>query len=506
MILTPANKLKKKPILLSVSRQVSVAHRWLGILLCLMLAMWFATGSVLSFVPFPSLSSAERIRGGEVIDTTAVSVDPAKALASAGAAFVEHFRLISVLGRPRYLLSLRGEPVLAVDAVNGKDAPPLTRDAARAVAEHFSGLAAAAIEGPFDYDQWVVHNAYDGYRPFYKVRMNDAAGTRLYVSVRSGEVIQRTRLKERAWNYVGAVSHWINLTILRKNYDIWHSVIWTLALGGVVLTLAGIWLGSIRYINLKRQRRPGLSPFGGWLRVHHSIGLFACILVLSWSCTGWLKLNIGTFFSSDLPSTNRIERLRGIALADAAKAFPASQLKKLETARDIEVTALAGRPLLLARNAHTQLPEVVFVDGEGSLSVAEVLPDDLLQSAVQSAWSPLGTIRLDHVAADDPYSLRVNPLPSTTRRIVLNDATQTWVQIDAASGQVVSVLDTSRRVYRWVVDGLHTFDFPMLNRVGSLWHVLLLTATTAGFAFSCTGIVIGAKRLRRSAAFTNPSP
>jgi uncharacterized iron-regulated membrane protein len=499
MNLTPPNSSKKRPVLLKISKHVSVVHRWLGISLCLLLAMWFATGGVLSFVPFPSLSGDERIAGGEVIDPNRIRVEPAVAMAAADSAFVEHFRLISVQGRPRYLLSLSGGPVVAVGAEDGELLNPLTPDAARGVAERFSGLTAVRIEGPFDYDQWIVNNVYDPYRPLYKVDMNDAAATTLYVSARSGEVVQRTRRTERIWNYVGAVSHWINPTILRKDYAVWNRVMWTLVLSGIVLTLAGGWLGLVRYINLRRQRRSGLSPFTGWLRWHHSIGLFAGVLVLSWASSGALMLNKGrTFFPSDRPSTDRIGRLRGISLADAAATFPTSQLGKLRGAREMEFIALGARAFLLVRSDGLQVSQVVSIDGEHGLRFAAVVPDALLVSAVQSAWWPSGVVGVEHVTADDAYILRGKPLPPTTRRIVLGDPAQTWVQVDAASGQIISILDRSRRVYRWLVDGLHTFDFPVLNRVGSLWHVLLLMGVASGFVFSCTGIVIGVKRLRRS--------
>jgi hypothetical protein len=72
------------------------------------------------------------------------------------------------------------------------------------------------------------------------------------------------------------------------------------------------------------------------------------------------------------------------------------------------------------------------------------------------------------------------------------------VHIDAASGHVISIMDTSRRVHRWLVDGPHIFDFPLLNRAGPLWHGLLLLGTAAGFLFSCTGVVPGFRRLGQS--------
>jgi hypothetical protein len=493
-----AHPTRKKAILLATSKQIAVLHRWLGIVLCLMIALWFATGSVLSFVPFPSLSCRDRILGSEVIDVSKVRVEPARAIAVAGPAAIEHFRLLSVAGKPRYVLSLSGQPVVSVSAQDGQTLTALSAQAARTVAERFSGLRVVAIQGPFDFDQWTVHGAYDAHRPFYKLNMNDAAGTAIYVSTRSGEVVQRTRRAERAWNYVGAVVHWINPTTLRKNYPVWRSVVWTLALGGIALSLAGIWLGLVRYLNLKRQRRTGLSPFAGWLRWHHSIGLFAGVLVLSWVSTGWLSLDVGTFFSSDQPSMKQIENLRGISLADAVQAFPVAAIKGLGTAREIEFTALGAQPLLVVHDGVLRISRVVSVGAGDALKISAVVPDSLLLSAIQSAWSPLGVLDVRSVAADDAYSLRTKPFPPTTRRIVISDPTQTWVHVDAATGQIISVIDTSRRVYRWLVDGLHTFDFPLLNRAGSLWHVLLLMATTTGFVFSCTGVVLGFRRLRRS--------
>jgi hypothetical protein len=131
-------------------------------------------------------------------------------------AFVEHLRLISVAGHPGYVFSLAGYPVLSVSAESGQTLPPVSAATAVVVAEQFTGENISGIDGPFDYDQWTVHEQYGPYRPFYKVTLDDAAGTCIYISLRSGEVIQRTRRTERAWNWIGAVVHWINPTLLRK--------------------------------------------------------------------------------------------------------------------------------------------------------------------------------------------------------------------------------------------------------------------------------------------------
>jgi hypothetical protein len=497
---------RKKPTFPGVSRKILPVHRWLGVTLGLLFALWFASGIILSFVPFPSLLNQDRISRSEAIDLETVRVSPAAALAAAGAGPVLHVRLISVAGHPRYVLSPVARPILSVSAQTGQALAPVSEDVARAVAEQFSGAKISRIDGPFEYDQWTVHEQYSSYRPFYKISMADAAGTCIYVSLRSGEVVQRTRRTERAWNWVGAVVHWINPTLLRKHQTVWRWTVWSAALLGILLTLAGIWLGVVRYVDFKRLRRPGISPFTGWLRWHHSIGLFVAVFVLTWIFSGWLTVDRGTLFSRDEPTVVQIERLRGVSLAEAAQDFPVLQLRKLHNLREIEVTAVGGHPFLVVRAAGVLSSQLMSADDAGTLHASRVIPDKMLLSAVESVWSPVGVLAIEGIAQDDAYRVRSNPLPDTARRIVLNDRTHTWIQIDAASGQILSVADTSRRLYRWLVDGLHCFDFPLFNHAGPLRHVLILLAGTTGFLFSCTGMVIGVKRLRKSISSARRAP
>jgi hypothetical protein len=411
---------------------------------------------------------------------------------------VTHIRLISVAAHPRYVLSFADRPVMSVSAETGEALPPVSVSAARVVAQQFSREGIARIDGPVDYDQWTVHDRYGPYRPFYKATLTDAAGTCIYISLRSGEVIQLTRRTERAWNWVGAVIHWINPTLLRKHPVVWHSVIWSIALVGMILVIAGIWLGVVRSVNLKRLGRPGISPFTGWLRWHHSIGLIAAAFVLSWICSGWLSLDHGILFSDDEPTVAQLHRLRGLPLAAAAREFPVLKLRGLRDAREIEFIAIGGHPFLVVRDRAPLYSRLVSADNAGTLQTSHVIPDKLLLTAVQSAWSPAGVLGIQPIDDNDAYRVHSTPLPDTARRIELNDRNRTWIQIDAASGQVISVMDTSRRLRRWLVDGLHNLDVPLLDHGGPLRHSLILLAATTGFLFSCTGMMIGVKRLRRS--------
>ena len=138
-----------------------------------------------------------------LIDFRHVRVGPAAALAAASGLPVARMRLISVQGHPRYVLSLAGGTVLSISGESGKPLGPLPAGTARAVAESFSGHPVTRIAGPLLDDQCIVHEQYDQFRPFYKVALGDRQGTELYVSTRSGEVLQRTRPSPRRWPLAG---------------------------------------------------------------------------------------------------------------------------------------------------------------------------------------------------------------------------------------------------------------------------------------------------------------
>ncbi|MGQ0836006.1 MAG: PepSY domain-containing protein [Gammaproteobacteria bacterium] len=478
---------------------IARVHRWLGISIGAMLAIWFATGTVLSFVPFPELNVQERLAMRESLDPGAVRVLPGAALASLGDIAIERVRLISVDGRPRYVVSIPGRGSVAIDATSGVQQTWLDAgDAARVAARH-SGLDILRVEGPLEYDQWTVHDPYDEWRPFHKVTLDDAAGTVLYVSASTGEVVQQTRRFERAWNRVGAVVHWLNFAPLRWRDGLWHATVWSLALLGITLTILGLTLGIIRTLQLRRLRRRGVSPFRGLLRWHHLAGLCAALLIANWIVSGWLSLDHGIFFSTGKPSPEQQARLRGVSLRSAAEQVQGLALSETDGVKEIELAALGGRALLIVRGTLPELPRVIRIEGEGTAQTPGVLPDALLVGAVEAAWSPARVVRLERIEPGDRYARRGQPYPANARRLVLDDPKQTWVHLVAASGEVLSVMDPGRRTYRWLVDGLHNLDFAPLNRAG-VWHVLLVTATTAGFSFVMTGIVLAVRRVRRNFA------
>jgi hypothetical protein len=472
-------------------------HRWFAFAVGAMLPVWFATGMVLSFQPFPSLSQAAKFAAAEP-----VRLEPGTAFQPfalpASAASPRRIRLVSIDGSDRFLVQQSDGHTQPFDVRTGRALAPIDTATAGRIAAAFAGVAVLAVEGPIEQDRWTVHDKYLLHRPLFRVRLADDAGTVLYLSAATGEVLQQTTARQRGWNQVGALLHWLNLGNLRAHFEAWHFTIRSVATLALVLTLSGLTIGVLRARQARRLARQRFSPFRGLQRLHHLLGLLAGFVILWWLVSGWLSLDQGTLFSSDQPTPPQRQALQGLDLLSAAAAFGQLDELRLGPAVELEFSALAGRPLLIVRGAGAGDSHLLMVDAQGEVQRIGQLGDADLRSAVNAAMAPQRVREVVPIAADDGWARRDSPFSATTRRFVMDDAARTWVHIEARSGEIVSLMDASRRRYRWIVDGLHTMDFPPLNRAGDAWHVLLLCATTLGLVFTATGVVLGWRRLRKS--------
>lgn len=135
---------------------------------------------------------------------------------------------------------------------------------------------------------------FDRHRPLFRIALGDAAGTEIYVSSRTGEVVLDTIRSERGWNWVGSVLHWIYPTVLRSNWSLWDRVVSMVSLVALIAAVLGAVLGFVR---IRIGGRRIASPYRGWHALHHIIGLVSTAFVLTWIFSGWLSMDHGRLFS-----------------------------------------------------------------------------------------------------------------------------------------------------------------------------------------------------------------
>ncbi len=451
--------------------------------------MWFASGAVLHFVGFPSLPASEQHAASEPVELSRIYLSPRDALVRVPHA--SELRLVSVAGRPVYVAKPAGGVWQSVAGDTG-DPLPVSAAVAREVAEKFGRNAAADVTGPLEYDQWIVHQRFDPYRPFFRVRLNDADRTDLYVSSRTGEVVQRTRFGERTWNWVGAVVHWIYFTPLRKSWPVWNQTVWWLSLVALLSSGVGTWLGFLRMVRNRAAGRPGLSPFRGWMRWHHIIGLFASVIVVAWILSGWLSMDHGRLFSHGEASATEVDQLRGMSLEAIADSAPLDVLTQLPASTSIGFNALAGRPFLTTYGPLAQAPRVIPADQPALSS----LPDAMLQTAINSVWP--GAVHLQQSNSFDELYRRAESTGDDAAAFAFG--TELRIYVDRFSGRFLAVMDSSRRNYAWIYYALHTLQFPGLIDHPEVRTITVLILLALGFVFCVTGVVLSWVRLRREFA------
>lgn len=439
-------------------RALTLLHRWFGVALCLFFAMWFASGAVMHWVPFPDLSESERVAGLPVLPAAPAVLPPAQALGAFGRDDIVRLRLLSAGGRAVYIALAADNTPLALEATSGA---PLIVDAAAALAGAHShavgrGLDATAMQliDIVVHDQWTVSNTLDTHRPLFQIALNDAAGSELYVSSVTGEVVRDSTRRERLLNYAGSVLHWIYPTVLRKHWAAWDTIVWWLSLAGLCGAFSGALLGVLRLRKLA-------SPFRGWMYWHHLAGLTCAVFVLTWITSGWLSMDHGRLFADGRPQPAETAALGGAPLSAGELAAPASPAER----REIAWSRFAGRV------------------------VSGPLTDDDIRRAT-ARLGPHCVQAGDH----DAYAARSATPGAPVFRIVCGAV---WWQIDGATGALIEKLDASRRAYRWLFRALHTLDFPALTAVPAVRSTLIMLLCGGGFLFSLTGVVIGWRRLRR---------
>jgi len=461
-------------------------HKWLGVGLALLFLMWFASGIVMVYVPFPSLAPEERLAGMAPLRLDGCCLGAQAAAARADAAFTEA-RLGMHGGLPVWRMLGADKRWITLDARSGAPLAALSDNAAAQVAERFSGRRALSTER-LERDQWTVAQGYNAHRPLVRVAMDGADGLELYVSPNAAEVVLDTRRAERAWNWVGAVPHWLYFTQLRRWPDLWNGVVVWLSIPGVLLAVSGVALG-IWQLYLNRNRWIPYRKF--WMRWHHILGLAAGVVSVTWILSGLLSMNPFGVFSprGALPAERAAwSGKEAGALVDPSRALA---LAALPAAREIDLVQLQGQGWYRVRGAAGP-GDQLLVGGDGAVQAA--LPAELMTAAL-SALRPGRPVLSRLTEYDGLYYARepagaagtyARPLP--VWRAEWGDGVALYA--DPASARLLLRADAGTPWQRVLYNGLHSVDFAPLVARPVLRVSLLVGLCALGLVLCVTACVL----------------
>ncbi len=480
-------------------RYLHLIHRWLGIGLGLFVLLWFLSGLVMLFVGYPQLTQAERLSYLEALKLQQVKLDAAQAWASTGKlGQPENVRLAMQAQRPAYYFLQNGKWWSAWADVNG--AIKITETLATKSAEQFQGHAKATETLLIDHDQWSISSSLNGHRPLYRVALNDAEASELYVSSHTGEVVLDTHRTERAWNWLGSVIHWIYFTPLRMERELWRQIVLWLAFGGVTLATLGLWLGIQRIRFNRRYSGDRITPYHGWARWHHIIGLTTGIFCVTWLLSGWLSLTPFGWFSERSLTIEESERWAGSLLTVQEMKLPVlSSVTNIPVTsiKEIEWVKFAGNAYILAKSE----PQDLLIDSKSGTLVAP-----LSAAALQLQASKLQTNKLQANVAIDSANWLTNgdlyfhqdtqKIPKVLR-ITFADVPKTSYYVDARTTEILASQDSRSRIYRWLFNGLHRMDIPPLGDQLLARRITIFVLSAGGILLTLAGIALGWRRVRR---------
>lgn len=476
----------------SWKRQLHLLHRWLGIGIGVLVLLWFGSGIVMMYVPYPTLSKHERMEWLVPLDITQIKVNAWDAWRSTGQPGVPAtVKINTVAGRPVYHFLSDGRwwsawadigtPLKVTDAV--------AQASARIAAPEAQSFAVEQI----DLDQWSFGSV-SVHRPLYRVHADDAAGSILYVSGRTGELVRDTTRKERGWNWIGSVMHWIYFTPLRTHGQPWRqAVMWTSG-AAFLLVMAGMVLG-IQRVRLRQRYASGRrSPYRGWQAWHHWLGLGIGTLTLTWLFSGWLSVTPFDWLSS--PGITAKDRL----------AFAGGPLSRQDLSVDLtrSVHASSGLLELEWRKIDGKLYFAALDRAQQRLldpvsgDVASPIPEQALLRAVRATRPGVPIMAAELINSDDSfYYSHHGEREFPVLRVQFRLSDETTFYAVPANGQLVEHIDRYGKWNRWLFNGLHQLDFVEAMRKRPIWDILVASLCVLGAMLSATGLVLGVRRLRK---------
>jgi hypothetical protein len=487
---------------LRIKRSLYLVHRWLGIGMCGLFAVWFATGIVMMYVEYPELTEEERLATLLPLDFGSVAVSIDEAIAASGLEDPATITLSAIGARPAYRLradSGRAEVVYADDGSRFGGHAPATAVAAAQQSGFASGGALATFDRTIDVDQWTVSAVLDEHRPLHRVVIGDEHGTVVYVSNTTGQIVRDTHHTERLWNWLGSTLHWIYPYQLRRHVGIWTNLLIYLSAAGVLSVATGAVIGVLRLRLRQPYRGRDASPYAGAAKWHHVLGLVCLVFLSTFIFSGLMSMSPWGLFDSASSEAEQVRRYMRGGEGEQSAWVDARALPRDGAVKEVEWRRVAGLTHAVVSRAADDR-EVVIDGMQGAAALRKV------RARVETAAPALvADARIAETAVvteyDDYYYSRHNryrPLP--VLRVEFDDRESTWFYVDWTTGAVVLRYTSAARVQRWLYNGLHSLDFSFLTRLGLVWDFTIITLSIVGFVFAVTAVVGGWRRVARGFA------
>lgn len=481
------NKLKKYIIAL---------HNSTGSIMSLLFVVWFLSGFVLIFARFPHASRNDRFHHLTPFSPQEIGV--IQKIPDAKVGSIDLVKLHD--NRPvfRVRKGRKEQQLFTADSLHTLDF--FGKEFCLQLAQSYGQAPVSDYILQDKLDQWLPWSYYQELLPIYKISLENAAHTHLYVSPRTGEVIQHTTRRSRWAARLGAIPHWAYFKWLRLNTKLWKNVLFWLSSLGLFVSLTGMIAGVYR---LSKRKRGTISPYKKWwIKWHHLTGFFFGLIISTYLLSAIISVKMlpDWFFPViHHVSPKSIWNKSKLTSADFGNVLPnlAYQLETTDSVRKISWISRMGKPALAVYTSDYQQAKYYLACHDTLLSAfalsaseideraQQLFPNQALKVVLQTAYS-------NHYQS---VGMAYHPLP--VWRIDFSNTDKTQLYIDPQSGQAVALSNQRTKAKFWLYKFLHTFKTEWFRTHELLRRSMVILTLLGGLFVSFSGLILSRKWFRK---------
>ena len=468
-------------------------HRYLGIILSLVIVLWCASGIVMMYQQYPTLTNNEKVSSLAILNLA----DCCDSLDQIDLEYgIDYIEIEMLSGNPIMRVSSYYDEFI-VNLIDGSFLDEIHNSQALSVATTFLdnsdlGYNESNITSEIIYsDQWTIFGTPIRRPPYIKYNINNKEGTHLYVSLITGQLAQVTDRRERILAILGPVIHWIYPKIIRDNSTLWSNTIILLTVLSTFLCFFGIYIGikKIKLVSSKNSNRYKNINF-----IHHLSGLLIGIIMLCWIISGLLSINpFGILESRSFQQEYYMSSETSLNKNDISTL--------METINNNDIPKNTVKIYLSKINND---PYALMVSNKlerSRLNIETLEKHNLsIQQLQLVATNIKKNIDIENqgwlVEEDSFYYSHHDRKSFPVYKIEYSDGE--IIYLDNQTGKIKLIIDRNRKLYRWLFAGIHRFDFLKTIRARPIWDIIMLSIQISLLLFALTGAILAFKSIKRS--------
>ena len=448
-------------------------HKITGLSVVIFFSMWFLTGIVLVYHPYPKVSEKLLFSKKETLPSS----------------LPELSSVLSKTDGEVKSLSLKqfqGQTLFSLDK-----APDVTFDVVEKVAKHWIDAPIKRVDTLRQREQWVLFTKYDKELPIYKFYFDDAQKHELFISGRTAEVLQMTTSRQRLWAWLGAIPHKFYLPCIRRDVDVWQNTVAIVSGICLIAALTGWLLGIIIWIKRYRKKHVWQNPYKKrWYRWHFSYGLVFGVFLIGWALSGifamqrvpqWMVPMEGDY-------SFKSSRLWGRGLLPI-EAYQLDYRKLRETypdLKEVEWCRYANIPTYRVIAGEEEFLVDASTDEIKSLQI----PEETIVKGLKKIHGEEIEMKVSLLTEFDNYYLsRRVDLELPVYKIEVADANGSLYYVNPSTGYI-RYLNNNKIVRKWLFNGIHYLDIDWLVARPWLWYTCIWLLCGGCLVVCISGLVL----------------